>query len=685
MSSRRAWWEEITEHGHQLSQPTTNHYKTSHHPIRDNLGYTRHTSQYGRRVAVRDGSLYGLKDASRRTTWPQYATQHNLRTPNQDSRLPHRRVENYLSQRGHIPTGFQASYWPSQHEGEHSRGFKTLHPGQHDSSGGRHYPHNNRASTQHQQSTIPQHHRQPHIDHRQPRNDHRHPNSDHRQPHSDLRQPHKDHRQPHNDHRQPHNDHRLPHNDLRQPHNDHRQPHNDLRQPHNDHRQPHNDLRQPHNDHRQLLTGHHQPHSDHSESHSDHWQSHSGRREVTAAKSTKEEQDQIKSEETRRNTYTAHRPLHSSGGHRRPPNIVLIMTDDQDVELGSLNYMPSLMSLMKDRGAYFPNAYCSTPICCPSRSSMLTGLYIHNHEVYTNNHNCSSQQWQDTHERRSFATYLSAAGYRTGYFGKYLNKYNGSHIPAGWQEWSGLIKNSRYYNYTVQRNGHFIKYGDHYPKDYYPHVITNEGIQFLEKNKAQDSPPPMLLVLSYPAPHGPEDSAPEHAHRFFNASDHNTMAYNYAPNPDKQWLLQFIGRMHDIELKFTDLLMTKRLQTLQTIDESVAKVVNALEVLGELNNTYIFYTSDHGYHLGQFGLVKGKSMPFEFDIKVPFLVRGPGIEPGRQINNIALNVDLAPTFLDIAGIKPPLHMDGRSLLPVLTNTQDDDSRAVPWRDSFLVE
>ncbi|KAG7173297.1 Extracellular sulfatase SULF-1-like 2, partial [Homarus americanus] len=268
------------------------------------------------------------------------------------------------------------------------------------------------------------------------------------------------------------------------------------------------------------------------------------------------------------------------------------------------------------------------------------------------------------------------------YFGKYLNKYNGSHIPAGWQEWAGLIKNSRYYNYTIQRNGHFVKYGDQYPKDYYPHVITNEGIQFLEKNRALDPSPPMLTVLSYPAPHGPEDSAPEHAHRFFNATDHNTMAYNYAPNPDKQWLLQFIGRMHDIELKFTDLLMTKRLQTLQTVDEAVEKVINTLDALGELNNTYIFYTSDHGYHLGQFGLVKGKSMPFEFDIKVPFLVRGPGIRPGTQIDKIALNVDLAPTFLEIAGIKPPPHMDGRSLLPLLTGS---GSETFPWRDNFLVE
>ncbi|VDN90794.1 unnamed protein product [Brugia pahangi] len=377
------------------------------------------------------------------------------------------------------------------------------------------------------------------------------------------------------------------------------------------------------------------------------------------------------------------------------PNIILIMTDDQDIELGSMQFMPKTVHLLKERGVTFSSGFVSTPICCPSRSSILTGMYAHNHHVLTNNHNCSGNNWRHNYEKSTFAVYLkNEASYTTAYFGKYLNEYIGSYIPPGWDYWMGLLRNSRFYNYTVNVNGNKIKHGWDYGKDYFTDLIANDTIAFIRQLRDKDPFKPYMIVISFPAPHGPEDPAPQYSAWFQDVETHRTEAWNYAPNPDKQWLLQHTGRMEPVHVIFTDVLHRRRLQTLQSVDSNIQRLINELRDLGDLSNTVFIYTSDHGYHLGQFGLVKGKNMPYEFDIRVPYFIRGPGFPKNISIREPVMNVDIAPTILDIAGIAIPHHMDGRSLVQLIrqydkpkkkTKKEAGKMEEFKWRDTVLIE
>uniref|UniRef100_H2YCP1 Sulfatase N-terminal domain-containing protein n=1 Tax=Ciona savignyi TaxID=51511 RepID=H2YCP1_CIOSA len=370
----------------------------------------------------------------------------------------------------------------------------------------------------------------------------------------------------------------------------------------------------------------------------------------------------------------------------RKPNIVIFLTDDQDVLLGSMDVMKHTRERFIKKGATFNNAFTTSPICCPSRSSFLTGcLYSHNHNVLTNNDNCSSIAWQVKHESRSFATYLNKTGYTTAYFGKYLNEYNGSYVPQGWDNWVGLIRNSRYYNYTLRVNSVKESHRNSYEKDYFTDLIVNRSMEYFQERKNVDPDTPILSILSFPAPHGSEDGAPQYQHLYANVTSHITPSFDYGPNLDKHWIISRIKvPMDETQHRFSATLQQKRLQTLRSVDDAVDRFVTMLEDTGELNNTYLLYTSDHGFHIGQFGLAKGKSMPYDFDIRVPLFMRGPGIEEGMSVNEIVLNIDMAPTILGIAGVDVPDWMDGRNFMPIVKRWKLLPVNP-PWRDSFLVE
>ncbi|XP_035996516.1 glucosamine (N-acetyl)-6-sulfatase (Sanfilippo disease IIID), b [Fundulus heteroclitus] len=371
----------------------------------------------------------------------------------------------------------------------------------------------------------------------------------------------------------------------------------------------------------------------------------------------------------------------------KPSNVVVVLVDDQDVALGGMTPMKKTKELIGEAGATFVNAFTVTPLCCPSRSSILTGRYPHNHEVRNNSlsGNCSSVQWQQGPEALAFPVYLSKQKYQTFFGGKYLNQYGRkdagdvSHVPPGWDQWNALVGNSQYYNYTLSVNGKAEQHGDSYEKDYLTDLILNRSLSFLDDRSPQH---PFFIMLAPPAPHSPWTAAPQYQKEFSNVQAPRDGSFD-KPGKDKHWLLrQPVNPMPNSSITFLDNAYRKRWQALLSVDDMVEKLVKKLDSIKELNNTYIFYTSDNGYHTGQFSLPIDKRQLYEFDIRIPLLVRGPGIKPNQTIKAPVLNIDLAPTFLDISGVNlSTANMDGQSFLAQMAPSLRNGT----VRPFFLVE
>ncbi|XP_076664914.1 N-acetylglucosamine-6-sulfatase [Andrena cerasifolii] len=351
---------------------------------------------------------------------------------------------------------------------------------------------------------------------------------------------------------------------------------------------------------------------------------------------------------------------------RGADNIVLILADDLDIFLDGMTPLKNTMDLIGNRGATFSNCFVASPICCPNRASILTGRYQHNHLVVNNSISggCNSIEWQKAQEPNTFAAHLKREmQYETFYAGKYLNQYGhkdtggAGHVPAGWDQWAGLIGNSKYYNYSLSINGTKEKYGAD-PTEYLTDVISNMATNFINARHTNDRP--FLMVLAPPAPHAPFTPAIRHFDIYKDTKAKRTPNFNMPTQMDKHWLVERgPSPLPDDILPKLDEIYRRRWETLVAVDELVTNVYQSLKLQNLLNNTYVIFTSDNGYHVGQFSMPMDKRQPYETDVRVPLLIRGPGIAASK-ISAPVSSVDLFSTILEIAGIHRP--SDGTSFL-----------------------
>ncbi|XP_076178935.1 N-acetylglucosamine-6-sulfatase isoform X2 [Ptiloglossa arizonensis] len=347
-------------------------------------------------------------------------------------------------------------------------------------------------------------------------------------------------------------------------------------------------------------------------------------------------------------------------------NIVLILADDLDIFLDGMTPMTNTLDLIGNKGASFSNCFVASPICCPNRASILTGRYQHNHLVVNNSVSggCNSIKWQNLQEPNTFAAHLKQKMlYTTFYAGKYLNQYGADavggpdHVPIGWDWWAGLIGNSKYYNYSLSINGTKQKFGNE-PTEYLTDVISNLATDFIKSRNPNGQP--FLMVLAPPAPHAPFTPAVRHNDIYKGTKAKRTPNFNTMAQMDKHWLVRKgPSPLPDNLLSKLDEIYRRRWETLLAVDELVTNVYQTLMTQNLLNHTNIIFTSDNGYHIGQFSMPMDKRQPYETDIRVPLLIKGPRIVPSK-ISSPVSSVDLFATILEIAGIQLP--SDGTSVL-----------------------
>lgn len=326
---------------------------------------------------------------------------------------------------------------------------------------------------------------------------------------------------------------------------------------------------------------------------------------------------------------------------RARPNVLVIVTDDQRT---GLSVMPNTRKYLVRQGVKYPNAYVTTPLCCPSRSSIMTGRYAHNTGVTSNGGMAGALDQQTTIQH-----YLHQAGYRTGLFGKFLNGWHFKDPP--YFDHYALTRGRTYYDGTYNVDGTL--------RTVHKYSTTFLGDQALNFISGSSSAPnrPWYAYLAFIAPHAPFTAQARY-------QDASVPRWNGDPavfEKDRSDKPRYVRRQN---ATFNDgaTIASKQYRTLLSVDHQIGRILGKLKSDGQLANTAVFFISDNAYMWGEHGLL-GKGYPYPEDDRVPMLVRYPHhVGAGTTDRRMAANIDIAPTIYDLAGIHPPIELDGRDLL-----------------------
>jgi len=383
-------------------------------------------------------------------------------------------------------------------------------------------------------------------------------------------------------------------------------------------------------------------------------------------------------------------------GPAHPPNVLVFITDDQDV--GTWSAMPRTRRLVIDEGIRFRNAYVSNPSCCPSRATILTGDWSHTTGVYTNHgYGGGTRAFRRTgNESRTLATYLDAS-YETALFGKYLNGYSAeanrigqrAYVPPGWDEWQAFYgMNGSYYHYRLNVDGHLRTYGAG-PEDYSTDVLGERLRDWLDPSDGlgRDPTEPFFAYFAAFSPHGPADASPAYDddHRFSHLPAYRSPAANERDVSDKPTYIRDLPPMHPLGRAGLVDQWRREHQSLYSYDRQIGMTLRLLRQEHELHNTLVIVMSDNGEEGGEHRW-RYKLVPYQRSIRVPMAIRFDRLLPRRGVvdrTDMVANADLFPTITALSlgrRWQPPQPVDGLSLRDVLSGKQQG-----PLRRSMVLE